>query len=132
MERIGLCLGLACVTAWLVSTAPAGAEEFAGRVVAVAKGDSLTVLRDGQETPVRLNGVDCPELDQPFGREAREFTSAQALGKDVTVKTVKRDFSGRRLVEVKLPDGQNLNYALLRAGLAWWYRKQSADPILSG
>lgn len=132
MGRRGPCLGMAVMAAWLGWMAPAAAEEFGARVVAVAKGDSLTVLRDGKETALRLNGIDCPELDQPFGREAREFTSAQALGKDVTVKAVKREFSGRLLVEVKLPNGQNLTYALLRAGLAWWYRKQSADPILSG
>lgn len=132
MGRRGPCLALTVMAAWLGWTAPAAADEFGARVVGVAKGDSLTVLRDGKETPVRLIGIDCPELDQPFGREARDFATAQALGKDVTVKTVKREFSGRLLVEVKLPDGQNLAYALLRAGLAWWYRKQSGDPILSG
>lgn len=34
---------------------------------------------------------------------------------------------GRRLAEVLLPDGRSLNQELIKAGLAWWFRKYSQD-----
>ena len=39
----------------------------------------------------------------------------------------KRDRYGRRLAEVLLPDGRSLNQELIKAGLAWWFRKYSKD-----
>ena len=34
-----------------------------------------------------------------------------------------RDQYGRLVADVILPDGRNLNRELVRAGLAWWYRR---------
>ena len=39
----------------------------------------------------------------------------------------RRDRYGRRLAEVFLPDGRSLNQELIRAGLAWWFRKYSKE-----
>ncbi|MGH7257019.1 MAG: thermonuclease family protein [Nitrospiraceae bacterium] len=87
-------------------------------------GDSI---RDGKAEQIRLNGIDCPEKKQPFGTRAKQFTSQEAFGKEVTVKEVGRDRYGRTLAEVILPDGRSLNQELLKAGLAWWFRKYSKD-----
>lgn len=64
---------------------------------------------------------------QPFGTRAKEYTSELAFGQEVTVYGDGRDRYGRTLAEVRLPDGRSLNQALLRAGLAWWFRKYSKD-----
>ena len=37
------------------------------------------------------------------------------------------DLYGRTLAEVLLPDGRSLNQELIKAGLAWWFRKYSKD-----
>lgn len=54
-------------------------------VVRVVDGDSLWCV-DGNspdiEFEVRLFGVDAPELDQPYGTEAREHLEVLALGKN--------------------------------------------------
>ena len=42
----------------------------------------------------------------------------------------KRDRYGRRLAEILLPDGRSLNQELIKAGLAWWFRKYSKDRRL--
>ena len=34
-----------------------------------------------------------------------------------------RDRYGRVVADVVLPDGRNLNRELVRAGLAWWFRR---------
>ena len=45
------------------SPAPAAAQE--GRVVAITDGDTIRVLLQGQEYPVRYIGMDTPEMGQP-------------------------------------------------------------------
>ena len=40
------------------------------------------------------------------------------------------DKYGRTLGDVILTDGQNVNRELVKAGLAWWYRKYSKDQSL--
>lgn len=103
--------------------------DFSGRVVGVSDGDTMTVLHDGRGEKVRLDGIDCPEKAQPFGQVAKQFTSAQAFGKDVAVQAHGRDKYGRTLAEVRLPDGRSLNQALVGAGLAWAYVKYSSRYV---
>lgn len=97
--------------------------EWPGQVVGVKDGDTVEVLRGRAAVVVRLYGVDCPELGQPFGRRAREATSSLAFGKTVTVREVSRDQYGRVVASVVLPGNQDLGEALLRQGLAWWFRR---------
>lgn len=78
-------------------------------------------MREGRAERVRLWGIDCPERGQPFGTRARQFTGDLAFGKDVKVIVHDTDCCGRTVGEVILPNGRNLNQALVRAGLAWWY-----------
>jgi micrococcal nuclease len=106
--------------------------DFSGRVVAVADGDTITVRTDDQRTvKVRLNGIDCPEKGQAFGKHAKEFTSRHAFGKRVTIKEHGGDRYGRVIGDVVLGDGRLLNAELIRAGLAWHYKEYSTDPYLA-
>lgn len=101
------------------------AETFQGKVVAVSDGDTITVRKGRQEAKVRLYGVDCPESRQPYGKTAMAFTSKYCLGKDVRVEAIGRDPYGRYVGRVFLldePHGESLNEALVREGLAWWYK----------
>ena len=98
-----------------------GAEQFVGTVVGISDGDTLSVMREGRAVKVRLYGIDTPERTQAFGTRARQYTSALAFGQVVTVVVKDQDRYGRLVAEVVLPDGQSLNRALVRAGLAWWY-----------
>jgi endonuclease YncB( thermonuclease family) len=103
---------------------------FTGQVVGVTDGNSIKVLHDDKAEMVRLLGIDCPERKQPFGTRAKQFTSHQIFGMKVTVRAAGRDRYGRTVAEVILPDRRNLNHELLKAGLAWWYRKYSNDTML--
>ena len=93
-----------------------------GKVVAVADGDTVTVLVDRRQVRIRLHSVDCPEKKQPFGQKAKQFTSRLVFGKPVTVKVATTDKYGRTVGEVMFGD-RSLNEELIKAGLAWWYRK---------
>jgi len=96
---------------------------FTGKVVGVTDGDNITVLHNGQGEKIRLHGIDCPEKGQAFGTVAKQFTSALAFGKEVTVTVYDTDRYGRTVGTVKLLDGRILNQELVKAGLAWWYRQ---------
>jgi endonuclease YncB( thermonuclease family) len=99
------------------------ADEFAARVVSITDGDTLVVLRDKQQVRIRLHGIDSPERAQPYGTRARQFTGELAHQRDVTVVVRDYDRYGRVVAEIILPDGRNLNYEIVRAGFAWWYRQ---------
>lgn len=97
---------------------------FKGRVIKVADGDTITILtEDFSQIKVRLHGIDCPERKQDFGNKAKLFTSELAFGKVVTITDLDKDRYGRTIGIVGLPDGRILNRELLKAGLAWHYKK---------
>jgi len=106
---------------------PAASENT---LVRVRDGDSIVVMRGGVGTEVRLDGIDCPELAQAFGRKAKRFTSDLAFGKTVRLVGKGKDRYDRELAEVFLPDGRSLNRELVAVGFAWWYRRYSTDRSL--
>jgi endonuclease YncB( thermonuclease family) len=101
--------------------------DFAGKVVGISDGDTMTVLRDRTQVRIRLYGIDCPETGQDFGFRAKQFTADLAFGKVVTVVPRDRDRYGRIVADVVLPDGRVLNDELVKAGLAWWYRHHAQN-----
>jgi len=107
------------------------AEEFTGRVVGVADGDTITVLAGVEPRRVRLAGIDAPEKGQPFGRRAKQAVSRLAAGRMVRVVVRGQDRYGRTLGEVRLPDGASLNERLVEEGWAWRYTRYSKDPRLA-
>lgn len=64
-------------------------DTIAGKVVAVADGDTITVLENGTHYRIRLFGIDPPERRQDFGTRARRFASGLVFGKQVRV--IKQD-----------------------------------------
>ncbi len=103
------------------------AADFAGRVVGVSDGDTITVLHNGKGERIRLHGIDCPEKRQAFGNRAKQFTSKLVFGTTVTVQVVDRDRYGRTVGLVLLPDGRSLNHELVKAGFEWWYWRYTPD-----
>lgn len=128
-RRLPASLLLPCLAVVLLSAAVAcAAPAFDGRVVGVADGDTITVLKDGHEqVKIRLSGIDAPERHQAFGQRAKEKTSELCFRKVVLVTPVTRDRYGRLVAEVRLPDGTSLNERLVREGYAWWYRHYSDE-----
>lgn len=101
-----------------------------GRVVGVKDGDTVVLLIHKREVTVRLQGVDCPEKKQAFGERAKQFTSDFCFGKTVSLDSTGVDRYGRVLGAIILDDGRNLNVELVRAGMAWWYKRYSKDETL--
>ena len=122
------------LTALLVGFAHA--ETFYGRVVAVADGDTVTVLdASNQQHKIRLQGIDAPEKGQPYGQKAKQRMSDLVFNKEVLVEGDKRDRYGRLVAKVWVTPqscpkcGQTLDagLALLTVGLAWHYKKYQSE-----
>jgi len=112
-------------------TVAVGAEETTGRVIWIYDGDSFKLLDRGRPVQVRVFGIDCPEKGQPYARQALDLAVRLAKNRLVTVRVKDIDAYGRIVGEVILPDGRSLGEELVRAGLAWWYRRYSDDSILA-
>ena len=106
--------------------APLLAAEYAGRVVAVQDGDSLTLLvPDGasyQQVKVRLGEIDTPESRQPYGQRAKQALSDLAFGQQARVVVQDTDRYGRTVGRVYV-GGVDVNAEMVKQGAAWVYRK---------
>jgi endonuclease YncB( thermonuclease family) len=110
----------------------AASKVFAGRVVGVADGDTITLLVDdaatGSTTPikVRLNGIDAPEKAQAFGQRAKEAMSDLTYGKDAVAYCTVVDRYGRDICVVRV--GQvDVGLRLIELGFAWHFKKYQRD-----
>jgi len=102
-------------------------DQLTGRVVQIYYGDTIEILVDHVPIRIHLYGIDCPEEDQPFGREAKEYTSELTRGKIVTVTVTNIDHRGKRTGKVMLSGEKNLSQELVKTGLARWNRQSTPD-----
>ncbi|MEG1338686.1 thermonuclease family protein [Cetobacterium sp.] len=101
---------------------------FSGKVIKVADGDTITVLRDGKKVRVRFYGIDAPEKKQEYGVKSLSVLKNMIDGKIVEVKEKDKDQYGRVVGEVYYND-KNLNLYMLETGNAWWYKQYAKDNI---
>jgi endonuclease YncB( thermonuclease family) len=120
---------IAGTTLAVAFSCPAWAD-FSGKVVAVADGDTLTVLADRGQVVVHLAEIDAPELKQPFGQQARKSLADLCFGKDAVVRETGRNRDGRTIGRVDC-SGTDASAEQVRRGMAWVYRRyaDSASPL---
>jgi len=124
---------------WLAVSVTASAAELFGTVVAVADGDTVTLLdASNLQHKVRLSGIDAPERRQAYGEKARQNLAANVHHKAVLVVWKKEDRYGRIVGRVLLAScahsgcGYTIDAGLeqIRAGLAWHYKQYAHEqPI---
>lgn len=118
-----LIAGAACA---VISTGIQGAE-LVGKVIAIADGDTITVLdEDRRQHKVRLQAIDAPEKGQEHWRASKQHLAGRVFSQQVTVEYSKADRYGRIVGRV-LREGEDINLELLRAGSAWLYRRYAKE-----
>ena len=106
-------------------------SQTTGKVIKISDGDTITLLLKGnQQKKLRLAEVDCPESGQAFGKNAKQFTSAQVFGKTVSFVETTTDRYGRSIAKVYYDDGKYLSKEIIKAGFGWWYFSYSKDASL--
>ncbi|MBW2091230.1 MAG: thermonuclease family protein [Deltaproteobacteria bacterium] len=101
--------------------------EFQAKVIEVKDGDSFLALFKGRTIEVRIHGIDAPEWTQPFGEKAKSFLRKKTFLKRVTIRVVAWDQYNRAVAEVILLSGENLGHEMVKAGMAWWYRRYAPN-----
>lgn len=105
-------------------------SQTTAKVVGIKDGDTVVVLLDGNiQKTLRLAEVDCPENGQPFGKNAKQFTSEQVFGKQITYIPTDEDRYGRTIAKIYY-DNKYLSAEIMKAGFGWWYFRYSNDTAL--
>lgn len=102
-----------------IPEAAADSITFTGIVVGIEDGDTLTVLRNKARFTMNVAAVDAPELDQPYGQEAKRMVAALVKNRVVTIRIFGMVRQGRVTAEVWLKDKRNLAEELVKGGMAW-------------
>ena len=106
------------------------AATYYGTVVAVADGDTVTVLDEQrQRHKIRLAGIDAPERKQPYGQKAKQHLAEAIYEKQVALECSKVDKYRRAVCKITL-DGTDINLMQIKSGMAWWYRKYSKEQAV--
>lgn len=122
---------VASAIAALLLAFTASADVLSGAVVGVSDGDTITVLdANNVQHKIRLSGIDAPEKKQPFGQVAKTKLAGLVYGKKVSVEWYKLDRYGRT-IGVVTADGKDAGLEMLRAGMAWHYKKYQSEQTPS-
>ena len=110
----------------------AKAEILYGTVERVVDGDTIAFQGIGTKNHrVRLADIDTPELDQPWGIEAKAAVKDWAENRRAEIRIVDTDRYGRSVATL-WADGENINRKLVAEGHAWVYRRYLRDRALPG
>ena len=94
----------------------------------VVDGDTVIVSDSWNEFSIRLNAIDCPEDEQPWGSIAKAGLIKLIGGRHVHIETHGVDMHGRTLATIYLQHSRasewiNVNERMVMLGHAWVMRK---------
>jgi endonuclease YncB( thermonuclease family) len=97
-------------------------------------GDTFRVTRNNEQIKIRLCGIDAPEMDQPLGKESRDYLRSllvQSNDGTVNLNIADKDRYGRTVAEVFVPISEDeeiaVNGEMLLAGMAYHYARYSGN-----
>jgi endonuclease YncB( thermonuclease family) len=124
---------MTCIRAAFIALAAllplaAAAARYEAVVSHVINGDTLWVrpVEGGPPQHVRIDGIDAPEICQPFGLKSRAALAASVLHKRVVVITHGSDDYRRTVARLQLRR-RDVGAWLVARGYAWSYRFRD-DP----
>jgi micrococcal nuclease len=103
---------------------------MSGQVITVIDGNTVEVQTETNEVmTIILADIDCPELSQEFGTEAKKFLEKLILKKAVRIELRGKDRKGNNLGVVLIKGKTDARIELLQQGLAWT-SERSPNPDL--
>jgi endonuclease YncB( thermonuclease family) len=107
-------------------------DSVKGKVVSVVDGDTYHLLLHGnQNVKVRMYAIDAPEKTMPYFQASKQYLSSLIYFKDVTLVPTGKDRNGRWLGYTYLPDGQEISHEMVKAGMAWHFKRYNQDDDLA-
>lgn len=102
---------------------------LSGPFVSIIDGDSFKVRVQGAVMEVRLQGIDAPEHDQPYGDEARKVLKSIIADKQLVLVFDDVDRYGRIVAGVWV-GSLDVNREMIRRGAAWFDSHYARDESL--
>ena len=97
-------------------------EKIIGNLKRVVDGDTIFLKTEANNSiKVRLAFIDAPELNQPFGPDAKAYLK-KIEGQRVTIDVKSKDRYGRH-VAILFHRNADINLAMVEIGYAWVYTK---------
>lgn len=124
--RGGRWIAALCLVGLVASTHP-DTHQIEGRVVGVHDGDTITLLdAENRQHKIRLDGIDAPELGQPFGRASKQHLAELLANREAVAECSKIDRYRREVCRV-LIGGADAGLEQVRAGLAWFFGRYAKE-----
>jgi micrococcal nuclease len=101
------------------------------KVIGILDGDTYDILIDNQSVRIRVDGIDAPEKGMPFSKVSKKYLSKLCFEKFIKIKKTSDDGRGRWVCRGYTPEGLDISEEMIRAGLAWHYKKFSSDIKLA-
>ncbi|MEM7518565.1 MAG: thermonuclease family protein [Planctomycetota bacterium] len=109
---------LSILAVTLLFTAPAAAQTITGKLVHVRDADTIEIATSRGRVPVRLKGVDAPELDERGGRAGLTWMR-NTFGGQILTCELNDDRTGDRWVGICWDlEGNDLGATVIAAGNA--------------
>ncbi|KAL0003459.1 hypothetical protein SO802_017240 [Lithocarpus litseifolius] len=101
----------------------------------IESGYRLLKLQNNEETlarkyRIRLRGIDAPENEMPYGKEAKEELTKIVQGQRLRVLVYEEDQYGRSVADIYC-DGKFVQELMLKKGFAWHYTTYDQRPELA-
>ncbi len=101
------------------------------KVIAVADGDTFSILSDKKVIRIRVEGIDAPEKGMPYYKVSKQYLSTLCFNKWISLKVITVDRYGRIVARVILPNGKDISTQMIKNGMAWHYKHYSKDKLLA-
>lgn len=107
-------------------------SDISGKVIAIIDGDTYDVLIEGNKTlRIRMEGIDAPERGMPFYQVSKKYLGQLCFKKTVRLEINDEDSRNRKIAFAFLDDGRELSHEMVKAGLAWHFKKYNSDEDLA-
>ena len=110
---------------------PVEVDSLSGNVVKIIDGDTYDLILNGEQTRVRMYGIDAPERGMDYYRVAKDYLGELCNDQIIRLEVMNTDRYGRIVAKSFLSDGRELGAEMIKAGLAWHYKQYSDDESLA-
>jgi endonuclease YncB( thermonuclease family) len=104
---------------------------IAGNVVRIVDGDTYDIIVDGKQTRIRMFGIDAPERGMDYYKVSKQYLGELCMNQGIHLEIVNTDRYGRIVAKSFLADGRELGAEMIRAGMAWHFKRYSDDEVLA-
>jgi endonuclease YncB( thermonuclease family) len=117
MKRRSIIVWVLAVVWIAAGVALAGENSMTAKCVKVLDGDTLIIECEKSRRTVNIEGIDAPELDQPWGKQVRSFVRDYLRGEDLEIEILEE--TGDTVRARVTVNGVDLSEMLVGRGLAW-------------